>query len=434
MPPESCKRELLIEIPLDAVQKEWESVTDQLARVARVPGFRPGRVPRDVVRRRYRQEIQSEVTQNLLPRYFQDTVKENKLDVVGQPRFEDLKFQENQPITFKVIFSVLPTIELKEYKGLEVTREEGQVTPEDVDSTLNDLREGAAIFEPVTDRAAAEGDYVSVSYQGWDTALPRSKPREVKNAMVHLGGAGTVQGFNEHLNGARAGDTRDFQVSYAADFAQKWAAGKTIRYHVEVLSIKTKVLPVLDDELAKTISEFATLEELKDQLRKRLQEQKQREADAQARSHLVDQLVAMHDFPIPEILLEERMDRKVQSAARQLISQGINPTQVSIDWRQMREGMREQAERDVKAAFILEKIAEAEKLEVTEEELDHVIREIAESEREAPASLKTRLTRDGGLINLRISRRNQKALDFVYQSAHIQHPKQPTSMGAESGA
>ena len=434
MPPESCRKELLIEIPLEAVQKEWESVTDQLARSARVPGFRPGRVPRDVVRRRYQQEIQGEVAQNLLPRYVRRTVEEQKLEVVGKPQFEDLKLQENQPITFKVILDVLPAVELKEYKGLEVTQEEPQVTPEDVDSTLNDLRSSAAVYEPVTDRAAAEGDYVSVSYQGWDTALPKSKPREVKNAMVHLGGSGTVQGFNEHLAGARAGDVRDFQVTYKADFPQKWAAGKTIRYRVEVLSIKTKVLPALDDELAKTISEFGTLEELKDQLRKRLQEQKQREAGAQARAGLVDQLVAMHDFPIPEVLLEERMDRKVQNAVRQLISQGIDPTGMGIDWRQMREGMREQAVRDVKAAFILEKIAAAEKLEVTEEELDQLIREMAQSEHEAPASLKTRLTRDGGLDNLRVSRRNQKALDFVYQNAHIQHPKQSTSMGAESGA
>jgi len=415
----TCKKELLIEIPPDVVEREAESVVKEYAKLARIPGFRPGHAPREMVRRRFRDEIKSDVVQALVPQFFKNAVKDQKLAVVGEPRFEELKFEEKQPLSIKATFEVYPEIALGEYKGLEVEQEPATVADSDVEKALEEMRQSAATFEAVEDRPAEDDDYVVASYRGRDAADPKSEPVELREGMIHLGGKGTLSGFTENLRGSRAGEIREFEVTYPEEFPGKKVAGKTIRYRVEVLGIKKKSVPALDDELAKTVSAFQTLDELRAQVRGDLGKRRQEQVESETRTRLVKQLEAAHPFPVPEALVEQRLDRKFQRLIAELMAQGVDPRTAPMDWREIRVQMRPEAEKEVRGFLILGKIAEAEKIEVTEEELDEAIREMAEGGDETPAALKTRLTRDNELDTLKSSRRNVRALDLVYANAKI---------------
>ncbi|MBZ5516868.1 MAG: hypothetical protein LAN62_18865, partial [Acidobacteriia bacterium] len=197
MESEACKQELVIEIPVDIVRKEADSVTEHFRRAARIPGFRRGHAPATLVRRHFREDIRNEVVQALLPKFFETVVKEKNLSVVGRPRFEDLKFEEDQPLTVKAMFEVVPPFELGEYKGLEVEEESPAVTEEDVDKAVEELRQRAATYEPVEDRPAADEDIVTVSYRGQDTTDPARPPVEAQDVAIHLGAKGTVTAFTE---------------------------------------------------------------------------------------------------------------------------------------------------------------------------------------------------------------------------------------------
>ena len=415
----NCKKELLIEIPVDVVRREADTVTSQYARVARIPGFRPGHAPPSLVRQRFRDDIRNEVVQSLVPKFLENAVKEQKWSIVGRPRFEDLKFDEGEPLTCRATFEIYPEIELKQYKELEVEEETPQVTDAEIDQTIEEVRERAATFEVVSDRAAADDDYLTMSYKGYDVKAPASHPVEAREVSIQLGGKGTVAAFSENLRGSRPGEIREFEVTYAEDYPQKSLAGKTFSYHIEVQSIKHKVVPGADDELAKSVSEFATLEELRTKLRSDLMERAKRRVEMAAKQKLVEQLLQSHEFPVPEVMVEAQLGRKLKRTITQLVSQGIDPRQAQVDWRKVREDSRPDAEREVRTSVLLSKIADAEKLEVSEEEADEIIREMAQEMREPPATLKTRLTRDGELDTITSTRRNQKAIDFIYRNAKI---------------
>ena len=415
----NCKKELLIEIPVDVVRREADTVTSQYARKARIPGFRPGHAPASLVQRHFRGDIREEVVQSLVPKFFENGVKEQKWSVVGHPHFEDLQYEEDKPLTCKATFEVYPQIELKQYKELEVEEETPNVTEADIDQALEEVRDQAATFEVVSDRPAADGDYLTMSYKGYDIKAPASHPVEARDVSLQLGGKGTVPAFRENLRGSRPGEIREFEVTYPEDYRQRSLAGKTFRYRVEVQSIKHKVVPAADDELAKSVSEFSTLGELRAKLTKDLEERARHQAEMAVKQELLQHLLRLHEFAVPEAMVEARLDRRLERALSQLISQGIDPRHAQVDWRKLREDSRADAEREVRSSLLLSKIAEAEGIEVSEEEVDEVIRGMAQEAHEPPATLKTRLTRDGELDMIKSTRRNQKAIDFIYRNAKI---------------
>ena len=419
MESETCKKELVIEIPPDIVKQESETVTAQYRRLARIPGFRPGRAPASLIRKHFHDDIRNEVVQTLLPKYFETAIKEQNLSVIGRPQFADLKLEDNSPLTCTAKFEVLPDFELKEYKGLEVEQGTFEVSEEEVNQSLEELRQRAATFEPVEDRAAQDDDYVTVNYRGMDKADAEAKPLEASDAMVHLSKDGSVPEFTENLRGTKSGDVREFDVNYPEDYASKPLAGKSYGYRVEVQAVKKKVVPELDDEFAKSVSEFKTMDELKNKVSENLVSRKKYAAESEAKQSLVSQLVAAHDFPVPDTLVEGQVDGKLERLLNQMISQGIDPRSVGLDWQKLRGDARPDAEKDVRGSLILEKVADAEVIQVTEEEVDELIRDVAQERHEAPATLKTRLTRDGELPTIERRLRNQKALDLVYQHAKI---------------
>ncbi len=419
MEAETCKRELVIEIPREAMQKESESVAALFARRVQVPGFRPGRVPRELILHRYRDAIREEVAQSLVPKFFQDAVRAQNLSIAGEPTFEDLKSEDNQPLTYRASFEVYPSFEVGEYNGLEVSVEEPTVSEPDVDQAIEKLRDEAATFEVVEDEEAQEGDLLSVSYEGRENKPSGRVLVAVKEGTVRLGGRGTLREFSEGLRGAKAGEVREIEVDYPPEFHQENVAGKRVRFRVEVSALKRKRLPPLDDSLAATVGSEPTLAALRARIHRDLEALRQKEAENEARQKLLDILIERQAFPVPDALIRERLDFKLRVIASQIRDQGIDVNKAKVDWGMLREEFRSAAEKEVRGLLILEKVAAAEKIEVSEAELDDAIRNAAVEAGETAPALKTRLTRGGGLARLQSSRLREKALDHIYRNARV---------------
>ncbi len=412
---DSCKREITVEIPADAVARETEAVVQRLQKLARVPGFRRGKVPASVVRSRFAEDLKGEVVEALVPKFFREAVEKQGLVPVSQPRITDLEMQEGQPLRFKASFEILPPIEVGSYQDLRVEKPEISVTDEEVEQALTRLREQHASFTAVEDRAIQDGDYAQVSF--------RSVPKEgggpganVDEVLVEVGGSNTVSEFSENLRGAKPGDERTFDVSYPKEFSDERLAGKTMTYMVTIKGIKQKHLPVADDAFAKEVGEFETLAALRQRIHEGMEAEKRHTAEHEAKDKLVDQLVQRHDFPVPEALVEHQIDVRLERGLRALASQGMRPEDMKkMDFARLRAGQREAALKEVKASLLLDKIADLEKIEVGEEEVAREIEALAAQTKQTAEAIRARLTRDGALDRIRDRIRNEKTLDFLYR-------------------
>jgi trigger factor len=418
---ETCKRELVIEIPREDMRKESESIAAQFARKAHFPGFRPGRVPRELILRRYGVAIREEAAESLVPKFFQGAVKAQNLSVAGKPKFENLDSEETKPLVYRASFEVYPAFELGEYNSIEVSVDEPLVADTEVEQAIEKLRQEAATFEVVEGDGAQEGDLLSVSYQGRESKPSGRVVVAMKEGKVRLGAQGTLREFSEGLRDAKAGDVREIEVDYPRSFPDASVAGKSVRFHVEVSAVKRKRVPALDDSLAMTVGSEPTLDALRARVRRDLEAARQKEAVSATRQKVLDVLIERQHFPVPEVLVNERVGMKFRLIANQMHAQGIAMDKTNIDWEQLRDELRPAAEKEVRGSLILDRVAEAEKLEVSEEELDDAIREAASEAHETPATLKTRLTQSDGLARLHSSRLREKALDHIVRNARVAH-------------
>lgn len=416
----TCLRELEIEIPAEVVQRKMESVAREFSRMARIPGFRPGKAPVSLIRRRFAEDIKSEVVQSLVPEYFASAVERASLKPLGQPAIEELIFEEDKPLKFKARFEVLPEIQLGEYKGLEVEEPAIAITDADVDKALAELRERAATYVVIEGRPLEHGDHAVLSVAGTEVK-PEVKRDAVhaEDILCHVGGEHTLREFTENLLGARVGEERRFEVTYAEDYSDRELAGKTIAYAVEVRGIKQKQLPKLNDEFAKDLAEFATLVELRAKVRKDMEGEADRRRKQATRDRLVNILLERHDFPVPEALVAHQMNQRLERGVRTLMSQGVDPRGLDVDWAKVRSQQREAAIREVKAGLLLDHVANAEKIEVADVEVERAIAEIAASAGQSTEAVRARLTREGGLGRIESRLRSEKTLDFIYSNARV---------------
>ena len=419
----TCRRELEIEIPVEVVERETQRVTREFARVARLPGFRPGKAPAQLVRRRFWEDIKGEVLHSLIPTSLENAFQERNLAPVGSPTIAELEFEPQKPLRFKASFEVLPEITLGEYKGLEVEAARVELTEEDLERELEGLRERAATYEPVEGRPAEDGDTVVASLVGV-VAQPkeRREPLVLDEVFVHLGAEATLGAFTKGLRGATEGEERKFSVPYPEDYSQADLAGRTVEFTARVKGVKRKKLPALDDEFARQVSKEKTLEDLKTHLRQRLEAARtQREQDL-TRQRLLDALLARHDFPVPEALVERQMDARLERHVRALMAQGIDPRAVDVDWRRARRAGREAAVRETRLALLLDRIAAAEKIEPSEEELNREIERLARERNETPEAARARLTKEGGLDSINSGVRSEKVIEVLRSHARLQAP------------
>ena len=411
----TCRRELELEIPAETVQKAVERVARQFARVARVPGFRPGKAPITLIRRRFADDIKTEVLQSLVPEQIERAVTESKLVPVTQPQVDKVDFAEAGPVKFRATFEVLPEFELGQYKDLEVEVEDLKVEDADVDKALEELRDRAATFVAVEGRPIADGDYAQLRLKG--IPMGGGEPLDAESVLCHVGGEETMEPFNQNLRGANIGDQKSFDVAYPSDYPDPKLQGKTYTYAVEILGIKEKKRPELTDEFAKDVSEAQTLEELRKKMRESLEAARTHRQNEQAREKLLAQIVKSHEFPVPEALVEHQMDSRLERTVRSLASQGVDPRAVNVDWVALRSRQKDRSVNDVKAELLLDRIATAEKIDVTDEELDKEIAAIAERSGESATAVRANLTRQGALDRMKSKIRSEKTLDWLCSSS-----------------
>jgi len=413
----TCRRELELEIPADEVSKASERVAKEFGKVARVPGFRPGKAPISLIKRRFAEEIKSEVLQNLVPETVEKAVAEQKLTPISQPQVDKLEFHDGQPVKFRASFDVLPEFALANYKNLQIEMPEMTVTDEDVTKALAEMQQRAATFAPVEGRAVQNDDFVQVKLHG--TPEGGGDPLQADSVLCHVGAEETMEPFNENLRGAQVGDHKNFDVNYPADYPDAKLAGKLFHYSVDVLGVKTKKLPELNDEFAKDVSDVTSLEALKTKIREGLEhERDHRQRDLQ-REKIIAELVKVHDFPVPESLVEHQMDVRLERVVRSLAQQGVDPRAVNVDWVSLRRRQEDRAKDDVKAELIIDRIATEEKIDVNDEEVDHELEHMASHSGESAEVIRARLTKQGALDRMKAKLRSDKTIDWLAQNASV---------------
>ena len=413
----STRREIQVEIPVAEVNRETESLIQKYQKLARIPGFRRGHVPASVIRQRFSEDLKSEVVEALVPRYFRKEADKQGLIPVSQPQVTDLHLKDNEPLRFKASFEVMPEVKVEGYKELRAEKAEITVTDEEVEKSLAGIREQHATYTSVEGRPLADGDYAQVSLDG----QPKDgdgKPVHMDEIMVEIAGKDTMPEFTENLRGASAGDERVFDVVYAQDAAEQRLAGKTFTYTVKVQSIKQKTLPELDDQFATQLGEFKTLDEVRQRIREGMEAERKHTAEHEAKDKLVAELVKRSEFEVPEALVDRQIDVRLERGLRALAAQGMKAEDIKkMDLNRLRVGQREQALQEVKASLLLDKIAEEEKIEVSDEEVNAEIEALANQSKQTPDAIRARLTRDGALDRIRNRIRSEKTLEFLYRQS-----------------
>lgn len=415
----STKREIEVEIPAEEVSRETQNLILKYQKLARIPGFRKGHAPASIIRQRFSEDLKSDVVEALVPRYFRKEAEKLGVVPVSQPRVTDLHIHDGEPLRFKASFEVMPTIRLENYKDIKAEKPEIVVTDDEVQESLDNLRERQATFTSIEDRPAADGDFAQVSLDG----VPKdgdeeSKPVHMDEVLVEICGKNTMPEFTEHLRGASAGDERTFDVTYAADAQEQRLAGKIFTYTVKVQALKQKHLPELTDDFAKELGEFANLDEVKKRIREGMESERKHAAEHEAKDKLMAELVKRNEFEVPEALVEHQVDVRLERGLRALQSQGMKAEDIKkMDFARLRAGQREQAVQEVKASLLLDRIAEEEKIEVSDAEMDREVDALALQTKQSAEAIRARLTQDGALDRIRNRIRNEKTLDFLYRQS-----------------
>jgi trigger factor len=412
--PNPCERQISVEIPADVVAKQQQTILANYMKYARIPGFRKGKVPSTLVKQKFNDDIQKDLIEQLIPKYFQEEAKKQNLAPISQPQVTHLELNDGQPLKFTATFEVLPEIDISGYKDIPVEHEETSVKDEEVEAALKNLQEQNSTYTNVDEeRAIADGDYAQVAFK--TEGQTDEAPVEMDDVLVAIGGDNTIKEFTENLRGAKAGEDREFDVVYPADFGDQRLAGKTMHYKVHVKGIKNKQLPDLNDDFAKQMGEeFTTLGELKTKIREGMEHEKAHQSEHKVKDKLVDELVKKYDIAVPTALVEHQIDQRLDRGLRALAAQGLKAEQLKkMDMGRLREGQREAAEREVKASLLLEKIADAENIQVTDDEVDKEVQALAVQMQQAPEAIRARLEQNGALDRIKDRMRTDKALDML---------------------
>lgn len=412
---EGCRHSLEISVPVDEVNAEVSRVLESFQKKARFPGFRPGKAPAGLVRRHFQSDIRQKVLENLVPRYFREQVEREDLKVVGSPDIVDVKFEEGEPLWFKAEFEVAPEFELKEYRGLTVPYQDPEITDEDIDKRIEELRQQKADYANVDPRPLEDGDFAVVSLESVD-GVP-GPPIRQDELMIEIGGSDTMPEFSENLRGLSPGEEKTFDVTYPDDYAQRRLAGKTIRFRATVKGIRRKELPEVNDEFARDLGDYQDLAELRDSVRRALFAERQIEAQREAKDKLVDQLVDAHEFPVPEAYVDAQIRNRVEQNLRALAANGVDPSSVKLDWDKVKAAQRDKAVREVRASLILSRIAARESIDATREEVEREVERMARQRREPVAALRLRLEKDGTLGRIASHIQSEKTLTFLFEHA-----------------
>jgi trigger factor len=407
----------VIDAPVEEVSKAFRTVTRNYQRYAKLPGFRPGKVPESVVRRKFATEIRKDVIDGLLPERFSKGVKELGVRPVGQPQVTELTVEEGQPLHVKAVFEYMPDVSIDGYEQVVVDKPSIEVTDDEFRQELEQLRESRATIEPVEDdRPLTDGDWAQISYSGKLVDDPEAAPINGEDSMVEVGGKDTVDAFTQVLRGAKPGQELKAEVIYPAEYPDAKLQGKTVAYDVTVKAIKKRILPEMNDDFAREMGNYESLAQLEDAVREHMTSRKRRSVESETKDRLFAALVEKYQFPVPESLVQDQIDARLERGLRALAAQGMNPEQMrKLDFGRLRGAQRDSAVAEVKAHILLDLIAEKEGVTVGDEELDRELHMAALQSREPYETLRQRLTDDGGLARIREQLKREKTASLMYE-------------------
>jgi len=412
-----CTRELVLDIPVEEVSKAYRTVTGNYRKYAKIPGFRAGKVPESVVKRRFATEIKKDVIDGLLPERFNKAVAELGVRPVGQPQVTELTVEDGAPLHVKAVFEFVPAFSMEGYDTVTVPKPPVEITDEEFQAELAQLRESRAVVEPVEeDRPLTDGDWAQITYKGVIEGEAEAAPVAGEDTLVEIGGKDTVEAFTNALKGAKAGQELKAEVIYPADYAEAKLAGKTVAYDVELKAIKKRTLPALDDDFAKELGAYESFADLEERIKEHLASRKRRSVEGETKDRLFAALTEKYPFPVPESLVQEQIDARLERGLRALAAQGMDTEQMrKLDFGRLRAAQRDSATAEVKTFILLDRIAQAENITVSDEEMDQELQLAALQSREPLDVLKARLTEDGGLARIREQLRREKTASVLYE-------------------
>jgi trigger factor len=412
-----CTRELVLDVPADEVSKAFRNTIRNVQRHARLPGFRPGKVPETVIKRKFAAEIRKDVIESFLPERFQKAVQEMGVSPVGQPRVTELTVEDGQPMHAKAVFECLPQFSIEGYKDVIVPKPPAEITEEEFRHEMDQLRDSRATVEPVEeDRAIRDGDWAQISYTGKILGQEDAAPLNSEDSLVEVGGADTVEAFSSALRGATAGQKLNVEAGYPAEYPEQRLAGKTVDYEIDVKAIKKRTLPELNDEFAKELGEYSSLAELENRVREHLQNRKRHAVQIETKDKLMQAMIDRFPFPVPESLVQEQVDARLERGLRALAAQGMTTDAMrKLDFERLRAAQRESAMAEVKSGLLLARIAHEENVQVSDDEVDREIQIAALQSREPVDTLRSRLTQDGGLARIREQLKREKTAQLLFE-------------------
>jgi len=432
------QKNLVVEIPSTVVDAEIDKVSRDYSKAARIPGFRPGKVPAKVVRQRFRDQILHDVAHGLIPRAVDEALRERGVEPVDTPDIRDVVVEEGQPLKFTASFETVPPIEPGDYASITLHLKSTHVDEAAVEEALTGLRDRAARYEPVEGRGIMHGDSVVMDLERTATpkapdddvplivipgepAAPKDRPEPQTDrhdaVTVEIGAAANPPGFDEELIGLSTGELKTFDVDYPDDYAIAELAGTKVSYAVTVKAVRKRVVPALDDEFAKDLGEFENLAALRTRVRDDLEHQATHEAEREARGELLKQLAARVTFDVPASLLDREIDRRVEEFVRRLMDQQIDPMKVNINWEEFREKQRDAASEAVRGALALDEVARREHIAASDDDINLEVQGYAERSGRTAAAVRARLEKEGGLARLYSGMRREKTVDFLLSRA-----------------
>jgi len=420
------QREIKIEVDADTLKEAYGRISQKYAKRANVPGFRKGYAPLDVVRLRFKEEIKNEVLAEVLPTKVTEAIQEYKLNPLTEPHLhfddhENIKVNGSQPISLHVHVEVMPEIPEPKYEDLEVTRRVKPVEDSEVEDLIaNRLQRDAALI-PVEGRKSEIGDTVIADLEGRFDDDPNGEPITATDLEVVLGDEVIEKSFTENLAGVEEDDEKEFTVAYPAEFSSPALAGKTVHYKAKIKSVGKTETPEMNDEWARTLDEgYESLADLRKKLRSDLEKYAETDADARLRNNAIAKLIEQNTFEVPNALIESQARNLLNNFAEDLQSRGVNLKTVQDDFVQMAyHQMRTQAERDVRGAMLLEKVAEKEKVEVTQDEIDDELGKMAEYYRTTADEIRKTFEKQGSLDNIKNNLRTRKAIEALISKAKV---------------
>lgn len=416
------QKHLTFEVPSDTVSTEIQRVAQDYGRKARVPGFRQGKVPTTVIKQRYKDQILYDVANDLIPRLLDEALRERGLEPVSAPDIKDVVLEEGQPLKFLAEFETVPPIDPGDYTGISLSKPPAVLEVGAVEALLERLRERAVKWHPVEDRPAAAGDAILMDLtrtpQG-DAAAGAAPAEPMQNVSIELGNPANPPGFDEHLTGVTADQTRDFTVTYPADYEPAELAGTTVAYHAVIKGVRRKELPELSDDFAKEVSDVETLDALKDRIKHDLQHEAEHESEHKVRHDLLEALAGRMKSPVPAALVDREIDRRLEEFVRRLMDQGVDPMKAGVDWQEFRERQKDPSTETVKSTLVLDEIARREQIDALDEDVEREIAQFAERSGRTPAAVRARLEKEGGVSRIRSGIRREKTVKFLLDKANI---------------